>query len=121
RVRDILTEWLSAYPVDEQRTLISRFRRTDRRGFLGAFWELYLHELFRRLGFRIELHPEVAASTHRPDFRLQRGNAMIYVEAVTIYEPQAHSPDDVRLAPLLAAVNRISSLQFRVSVDARQI
>jgi hypothetical protein len=121
RVRDSLTEWLAAYPVDEQRSLISRFRRTDRRGFLGAFWELYLHELFRRLGFRIELHPEVAASTHRPDFRLHRGTTVIYVEAVTVYEPQAHSPDDARLAPLLATVNRISSPRFRLSVDARQI
>lgn len=121
RVRDILTEWLAAYPVDEQQTLISRFRRTDRRGFLGAFWELYLHELFRRLGFRIELHPEVAVSTHRPDFRLRRGTAVIYAEAVTVYEPQAHSPDDARLAPLLAAVKGISSPRFRLSVDARQI
>ncbi|HET7035061.1 MAG TPA: hypothetical protein VFI42_05200 [Thermomicrobiaceae bacterium] len=120
-VRDILTEWLSAYPLDEQPTLISRFRRTDRRGFLGAFWELYLHELFRRLGFRIELHPEVAAATHRPDFRLQRGTAVIYVEAVTIYEPWEYSRDDPRLALVRDAVGRVSSPRFRLSVDARQI
>jgi hypothetical protein len=121
QVRDILSEWLAAYPVDDQRTLVSRFRRTDRRGFLGAFWELYLHELFRRLGFRIELHPEIVASTHRPDFRLQRDSAEIYVEAVTVFEPQAHSDDDARLAPLVEAVRSLSSPRFRVSVDARQI
>lgn len=120
-VRDLLTEWLAAYPADEQRLLISRFRRTDRRGFLGAFWELYLHELFRRLGFAIELHPEIAGTTHRPDFRLRRGSAMIYAEAVTVYEPQAYSHDDERLAPLLETVGRVSSPRFRLSVDARQI
>lgn len=120
-VRDILTEWLSYYPASEQPTLISRFRRTDRRGLLGAFWELYLHELFRRLDFRIELHPEVAATTHRPDFRLHRGTAVVYVEAITLYEPQAYSIDDARLAPVLDAINRISSPRFLVSVDARQI
>jgi hypothetical protein len=120
-VRDVLTEWLSAYPADEQRTLISRFRRTDRRGFLGAFWELYLHELFRRLGFRIELHPQLAASTHRPDFRLHRGESVVYLEAVTVYEPHAHSLDDERLAPLLETVNQLSSARVRLVVDARQI
>lgn len=120
-VRDNLTEWLSDYPVDEQPTLIARFRRTDRRGFLGAFWELYLHELFRRLGFQIELHPEVAGTTHRPDFRLLQGSTVVYVEAVTIYEPQAHSIDDARLAPVLDAISRISSSRFLVTVDARQI
>ena len=91
RVRDVLTEWLSRYPEAERPTLISRFQRTDRRGFLGAFWELYLHELFRRLGFDITLHPALDGTTHRPDFRLQRGTAVTYVEAVTIYESQAQS------------------------------
>jgi hypothetical protein len=90
-VRDLLTEWLSQYPEAERPTLISRFRRTDRRGFLGAFWELYLHEVFRRLGFEIAFHPAVSGATRRPDFRLQLGTAVTYVEAVTIYEPQAHS------------------------------
>jgi len=92
-VRDVLTEWLSHYPEVERSTLISRFRRTDRRGFLGAFWELYLHEVFRRLGFEIALHPAVSGTTHRPDFRLQLGTAITFVEAVTIYEPQVDSRD----------------------------
>lgn len=120
-VRDMLTSWLSQYPHDEQATLIARFRRTDRRGFLGAFWELYLYETFRRLGFRIELHPEIVATTHRPDFRLQRGAEAFYVEAVTIYEPQAHSLEEARLAPLREVVSQIQTPNFGVSVDARQI
>ncbi len=120
-VRDVLTEWLSRYPAEEQRTMISRFRRTDRRGFLGAFWELYLHEVFRRLGFEVVLHPEVNGATRRPDFRLQLGTAVTYVEAVTIYEPQAHSIDDARLAPVLDAINNISSPDFRLAVEAYSI
>ncbi|HLI50428.1 MAG TPA: hypothetical protein VKU87_01450, partial [Thermomicrobiaceae bacterium] len=99
QVRDTLTQWLSHYPADDRPALVARFRRTDRRGFLGAFWELYLHELFRRLGFLIELHPRVAVTTHRPDFRLRRGTSMLYVEAVTIYERPAYSIDDRRLVP----------------------
>ncbi len=93
-VRDVLMDWLAHYPEAERPALISRLRRTDRRGFLGAFWELYLHELVRRLGFDIELHPSVSGTTHRPDFRLRRGTAMIYLEAVTIYEREG-SPKHV--------------------------
>lgn len=88
-VRDVLTDWLAHYPEAERPALIARFRRTDRRGFLGAFWELYLHELLRRLGFDIELHPVVSGTTHRPDFRLWLGNMSAFVEAVTIYESHA--------------------------------
>ncbi len=120
-VRDLLSEWVSNYPNEDRRALISRFRRTDRRGFLGAFWELYLHELFRRLEFDIELHPSLDGVTRHPDFRLQRDGSILYVEAVTIYEPQTHSVDDARLAPLLDVINRIDSPNFDVAVDARQI
>ncbi|HEX3723926.1 MAG TPA: hypothetical protein VHV31_14140 [Nitrolancea sp.] len=120
-VRDVLSEWLSHYPEGEQSTLISRFRRTDRRGFLGAFWELYLHDLFRRLGFEIALHPEVSGTTHRPDFRLQRGSAHTYVEAVTIFEPQPHSIEDARMAPVIDAINSISSPVFHLAMEAYSI
>lgn len=121
RVRDTLTDWLAHYPAEDQPALVARFRRTDRRGFLGAFWELYLHELFRRLDFQIELHPRVAATSHRPDFRLSRGTTVTYVEAVTIYERPAYSIDDTRLAPLAEAVDRVSSPRYLVSLDVRQI
>ena len=120
-VRDVLTEWLSHYPEGERTALLARFRRTDRRGFLGAFWELYLHELFRRLGCEISLHPAVSGTTRRPDFRLQLGTAVTYVEAVTIYEPQAESIDDARLAPVRAVLNTISSPDVVLDVDAYSI
>ena len=96
-VRDLLSAWVSAYPAQDRAALISRFRRTDRRGFLGAFWELYLHELFRRLGFAIELHPSIDGVRHRPDFLLSKDDTCVYVEAVTKYEPQSFSADDERL------------------------
>jgi hypothetical protein len=121
RVRDLLTEWLSHYPAEDRPTLITRFRRSDRRGFLGAFWELYLHELFRRLGFDIVLHRTVDRANHRPDFRLHLGNTVTYVEAVTIYESQARPIDDARLAPVLDAVNDVSPPDFHLDVEAYAI
>ncbi|MGA7673189.1 MAG: hypothetical protein WBW04_22420 [Nitrolancea sp.] len=120
-VRDLLSGWVAAYPAEDRPALISRFRRTDRRGFLGAFWELYVHELFRRLDFEIELHPSIDVVTRHPDFRLRKDGASMYVEAVTIYEPQSHSADDERLAPVLDAISSIESPNYVVEMDARQI
>ena len=120
-VRDLLSDWVAHYPAEERAALISRFRRTDRRGFLGAFWELYLHELFRRLEFDIELHPSIDGVTRHPDFRLRKDEASIYVEAVTIYEPQSRSAEDERLAPVLDAIDRIESSDYVVALNARQI
>ncbi len=120
-VRELLSEWVAAYPNSDRAALISRFRRTDRRGFLGAFWELYLHELFRRLGFAIELHPTIDGVRHRPDFLLSKEGTCVYVEAVTKYEPQSYSADDERLASLIDAIGRVESRDFVVELDARQI
>lgn len=120
-VRDVLSVWLDQYPEEDRPTLVSRFRRTDRRGFLGAFWELYLHEVFRRLGFEIALHPTVSGATHRPDFLLRLGTAVTYVEAMTIFESQAQPIDSARLAPVLDTVNRLSSPAFHLEVEAFSI
>ena len=116
-VRELLSEWVAAYPNSDRAALISRFRRTDRRGFLGAFWELYLHELFRQLGFAIELHPTIDGVRHRPDFLLSREGTSVYVEAVTKYEPQSYSADDERLAPLIDAISRVESRGFVVELN----
>jgi len=120
-VRDLLSGWVSNYPADHRSTLVARFQRTDERGFLGAFWELYLHELFRRLGFAIELHPVIDGVRHRPDFLLSKSGRRVYLEAVTNYESQSHSADDERLAPLFDAVHRIESRHYVIQPDARQI
>ena len=49
--------------------------------FESAFWELYLHELHSRLGFRVDVHPPGPRTTH-PDFLLTRGSERFYLEAV---------------------------------------
>ncbi len=100
-VRNVLSEWHRHYPEEDQYVLQRRFQSADRRGLLGAFWELYLHELFRRLDFTVELHPQVAGVGRRPDFRLRRGSTVFLVEAVTIYEREAGSRVDGRLPEVL--------------------
>ncbi|MDR2948781.1 MAG: hypothetical protein LBV71_06185 [Prevotella sp.] len=54
RVRDILNDWFSKYPIDEQNELESRFKKD----FESALYELYLFIFFSQLGFDIVIHPK---------------------------------------------------------------
>ena len=56
RVRQVLEEWFSHYPVEAQSELRGRFRSSDNVQHRSTFFELFLHELFLRLRCRVELH-----------------------------------------------------------------
>jgi len=84
-VRAVLNAWVDRFASLHDDTdisdLVGRLRSKEDIAFYAAFWELYLHELFVRLGFSIEVHPESGKDT-RPDFRLTRDGREIYLEAV---------------------------------------
>ncbi len=84
-VRELLNAWVGRFASLHDDAAISdlvgRLRSKEDIAFYAAFWELYLHELFVRLGFNIEVHPESGKDT-RPDFRLTRDGREIYLEAV---------------------------------------
>src|SRR3954447_20470144 len=71
RIRDELERWYGDYPDDEHGFgLRRRFRDAAAAQHWGAWWELYLHQLFRCLNFSVEVEPDVAGG--RPDFRMTR-------------------------------------------------
>jgi len=56
-IRMLLDEWFIRYRFEqgevEARDLAARFKSNDDLQFEAAFWELYLHEAHRRLGFSV--------------------------------------------------------------------
>jgi hypothetical protein len=81
RVRTFVDDAFSAYPAAHAPDLRSRFR--DRRWpvHVGAWWELYLFTLFRALGLRADVHPELASVDSPPDFQLWVDSQQVLVEA----------------------------------------
>lgn len=71
-VRRLLEEWFSHYPADHAAELSKSFRSRLPGSHWGAWWELYLHELFSRLGYELSIHPSLPDSDKRPDFKLTR-------------------------------------------------
>lgn len=64
----------------------------------GAWWELYIFTVFRRLGYTIEIHPELARrekddKDNRPDFLVNRGPASMYVEATVVMNTDSPNSD----------------------------
>jgi hypothetical protein len=96
RVRDLLNGWFERFASSQDEQAIKDLRRRlQAKGegqFNPAFWELYLHELFARLGFEAKVHPDSERGT-RPDFELTGNGTRFYLEAVA---PIPHYSDGDR-------------------------
>jgi hypothetical protein len=82
--RAVLNDWVAHWPADDREELMGRFRAKDELQFAGAFWELYLHEAHRKLGYSASRDPELPDSPHRPDFLMCNGADSFYLEATVV-------------------------------------
>lgn len=76
-IREMLNDWFSRYPDSHKRFL----KRDFQSQFEPAFFELFIHELFRQQGFTLTPHPNVPNSSKNPDFLAKKGEVEIYLEA----------------------------------------
>ncbi|MCX7622876.1 MAG: hypothetical protein RMK01_07130 [Thermomicrobium sp.] len=108
-VRTLLENWFVHLPEPARSDIRSRFWERDRRLSLAAFWELYLHELLRRLGYQLMVHPATRESGPRPDFLAIRNSEAFFVEALI----HAHSSEawraERRLYPILDVLHDVRS------------
>lgn len=88
--RAVFEQWFDSYPESGKVDLRARFRSPIDAQHQSAFWELYLHELFSRLGLTLEPHPEIQASRNHPDFLVKEGDvAKFYLEGIVAGLPSA--------------------------------
>ncbi len=89
RVRSVLNEWFERFAEAQEvaavKDLRNRLRGKGKGQFSPAFWELYLHELFARLGFDAQVHPASGRGT-KPDFLLTGNGTRFYLEADSMKE-----------------------------------
>ena len=91
RVRNHLESCYAAFPERHKRGLVNRLRDGDERQHLPAWWELYTFSLFDRLGYTVEVHPELPGSTKNPDFLVANGQVSMYVEAAVVFNGDPNS------------------------------
>jgi hypothetical protein len=119
RVRATLDEWFLRYPAgDDRRDLRGRFRDKDPGRHQSAWWELYLHEMLRRMGYTVEVHPRLADTRARPDFAVSTPTETMLVEAAVVFSGIVEQGrDPTREAWILDAINRTNAPDFFLGVN----
>jgi len=121
QVRALIDDWMLNYPARDRASIEGRLRSGNDEHFISAFWELYLHEMYRRAGWAIEVEPDVPDARTGPDFLVSQDGMAYYVEARCTFERQASSGAGARLQTIYDAVNEIDSGAFFLSVTAVRI
>jgi hypothetical protein len=80
--------WFSHIPREHQKELAGKLRSTDDRQFLGAYFEVVLHEFLLQRGYRVTIHPDIGQTSGRPDFLVSNDNSF-YLEVATRF----HGPE----------------------------
>lgn len=119
-LRETLDEWFGRLPAPARAVIGAAFRRPALGDHLGAFWEIYVHELASRLDWEVEVDigcedPE----QQRPDFLLHRDAASVSVSVeatVVLGDDAVHPADQRRVAQLYDAIERIGVRDFLLHV-----
>lgn len=122
RVRLVLDEWFANYPEEHAADLRARLRSSDPRQHYAAWWELYLHELFLKIGWSVSVHPDVGGASTHPDFLVRRGADAFYLEALTVFSGIVEDGrNGAREAWILDLINEVTSPNFFVGVDFESV
>lgn len=119
-VRELLEEWLGHVPEEARRDLIGALRR-DNRQHEAAFWELYLHEAYRRSGCGIEIHPRVQGVSTRPDFRITAESGSFFLEAVSVGQDKLTIAETRRMAAVERVLDEMPVEDFVLGVETYAI
>lgn len=119
RIRDLLEEWFGNYPTSEQAELGSRIRAD----FDSVFFELFLHELLRRLGIEVTVHPEMPSGImRRPDFGLEEGGTTSYLEARVAHDEGSVMTKQRKLmATMYDQINKIAVSDYFLRIGQLEV
>lgn len=116
RVRGAMNAWFARYPPTKAADLRGRFESEDDIEFHSAWFELYLHELHRRLGYDVTVEPVMPDTPTCPDFLVARDGAAFVLEA-TVVGGRRTAGRARRVARVTAAINRTRSPDFTLDVE----
>lgn len=112
RSRRLLRQWTCHLAPSDADDLSARFASGRDEQFHGAFLELYLHETFRRAGWRFDRHMVLPDTPNQPDFLVQTPSESTLVEATTVGSLPTAAGAERRLGRLLDTVDKLNMPNF---------
>jgi hypothetical protein len=120
RLRDALESWFASYPAEHGAELRGNIRCGEDWQFRSAMFELVLHEVFRRMGCAVDVHPPVGRDGRHPDFLVTPpGTPPFILEVVqATNEPRWTEKANQRLELLWDEINKkLTSPDFWIAVE----
>ena len=92
-IRQWTEEWFRAFPAIHSGHLKRMLQSEDFSAFMGAYFELQVFAMLRRLGCCVEVHPRFSGTCGTVDFRVAHDQDSFYVEATVcgINQGKLHS------------------------------
>jgi hypothetical protein len=120
-IRELLEEWFSSYPENAKKDLRARFRSSDDIKHLAAFFELYLYNLLRKIGFEVEVHPEIQGKSTHPEFKVYySGQPAFYLEATLAAPSKEEIAARKRENIVYETIDKVNSPDFFLFVQIRR-
>lgn len=120
RIRELLDCWFSAYPPEDREELSARFHSHDENQHNSAFFELYLHALLTRMGYWVQVHPEIPNCGNKPDFLVLRDkNPIFYLEATLATGPNEETAAEKRKNVVYETIDGMNSQNFWIGVEVK--
>ncbi len=122
RVRRLIDVWYRTLPAHAQPEIRQRFTESSLGAHLGAFWEMYLHEATRRLGFDVDLNVGRGHGRRRPDLLVNAAADGVFLEAtVALGAAVVRRDQRARADQLYAAVERVRNRDFLLHIELRSV
>jgi hypothetical protein len=112
RVRALLESWFAELAPADQADLKARFERGDPEQVVSAFWELYIHEGFRRSSFSLTPHPDLPETSKHPDFLVEGHGLSFYLECIVAGDPEEMISSDRRRRQIYESVSKLENDEF---------
>lgn len=114
-IRNFISNWFETYPDAEKADLKALFKVK----FNHAFFELFIFQLFKALGYQLTVHPDLPHTDKHPDFLAEKGNEKFYLEAKFMeMKSQEEHGRERRQNALLDALNKINAANFLLCVES---
>jgi hypothetical protein len=105
KVRALIEGWFEQYDDGSKNDMQKRLQSSDDNEFLSAFYELFLFNLFIKLGYSVTVHPEVS-NAKKPDFLIESDQGYaFYLEATLGNESKKNKAENYLINKLTDQLN----------------